>query len=196
MENYSNLKILNQDCSNYEQMKSIIENEGIDVVFNLAVIPLPACLEKPAWTFKHNVDIAISLCELARNNIYDTLIHFSSSEGYGTSVYAPMDENHPLNGTTPYAASKASSDLLILSYCETFGIDASLIRPFNNYGPRQNNQSYASTLAKPRPIVRDPVVRFIVLTNGLSRQASRMTRRNCFAGSTTANTRSSENASS
>lgn len=146
MENYPNLKILNQDCSNYEEMKSIMEKEGIDVVFNLAVIPLPACLEKPAWTFKHNVEIATSLCELARNDIFDTLIHFSSSESYGTSIYAPMDENHPLNGTTPYAASKASSDLLILSYCETFGVDASLIRPFNNYGPRQNDQSYAGVI--------------------------------------------------
>jgi UDP-glucose 4-epimerase len=146
MKDYPNLKILKQDCSNYEQMKSIMENEGIDVVFNLAVIPLPACLEKPAWTFKHNVDIATSVCELARNDVFDTLIHFSSSEVYGTSVYAPMDEKHPLNGTTPYAASKASSDLLIFSYCETFGIDASIIRPFNNYGPRQNDQSYAGVI--------------------------------------------------
>ncbi|AKB27247.1 UDP-glucose 4-epimerase [Methanosarcina siciliae T4/M] len=146
MKNYPNLKILNQDCSNYEQMKSIMENEGIDVVFNLAVIPLPACLEKPAWTFKHNVDITTSMCELVRNDIFDTLIHFSSSEVYGTSVYAPMDENHPLNGTTPYAASKASSDVLIFSYCETFGIDASIIRPFNNYGPRQNDRSYAGVI--------------------------------------------------
>jgi UDP-glucose 4-epimerase len=145
-KNYPNIKILNQDCSNYEQMKSIMEKEGIDVVFNLAVIPLPACLEKPAWTFKHNVDITASMCELARNDIFDTLIHFSSSEVYGTSVYAPMDENHPLNGTTPYAASKASSDVLVFSYCETFGIDASIIRPFNNYGPRQNDRSYAGVI--------------------------------------------------
>lgn len=146
MKNYPDLKILNQDCTEYEQMKVIMENEGIDVVFNLAVIPLPASLEKPAWTFKHNVDIAASLCELARNDLFDTLIHFSSSEAYGTSVYAPMDENHPLNGTTPYAASKASSDLLVSSYCETFGIDTSIIRPFNNYGPRQNDQSYAGVI--------------------------------------------------
>jgi UDP-glucose 4-epimerase len=146
MENYPDLKILNQDCTEYEQMKAIMEKEGIDVVFNLAVIPLPASLEKPAWTFKHNVDIAASLCELARNDLFDTLIHFSSSEAYGTSVYAPMDENHPLNGTTPYAASKASSDLLVSSYCETFGIDTSIIRPFNNYGPRQNDQSYAGVI--------------------------------------------------
>jgi UDP-glucose 4-epimerase len=86
------------------------------------------------------------MCELIRQEYYNTLIHFSSSEVYGTSISGPMDENHPLNGTTPYAASKAACDLLILSYCRTFGIDASIIRPFNNYGPRQNEGSYAGLI--------------------------------------------------
>jgi UDP-glucose 4-epimerase len=144
--NYPNLKIYNQDVSDYEIMSKITKNEGIDVVFNLAVIPLPASLTKPRWAFEQNVNITLSICELARNNCFDTLIHFSSSEAYGTSEYAPMDEKHPLNGTTPYAASKAASDQLVFSYCGTFGIDASIIRPFNNYGPRQNEGSYAGVI--------------------------------------------------
>ncbi|NKQ38613.1 MAG: NAD-dependent epimerase/dehydratase family protein, partial [Methanosarcinales archaeon] len=69
-----------------------------------------------------------------------------SSEAYGTSEYAPMDEKHPLNSTTPYAASKAAEDQLVFSYCRTFGIDATIIRPFNNYGPRQNEGSYAGVI--------------------------------------------------
>ena len=145
-ENYPNLKIYNQDASDYEIMSEIMKNEGIEVVFNLAVIPLPASLTKPRWAFEQNVNITLSTCELARNNYFDTLIHFSSSEAYGTSEYAPMDEKHPLNGTTPYAASKAASDQLVFSYCRTFGIDASIIRPFNNYGPRQNEGSYAGVI--------------------------------------------------
>jgi UDP-glucose 4-epimerase len=144
--NYPNLKVYNQDASDYEMMRKIMENEGIDIIFNLAVIPLPASLIMPRWSFEQNINITLTLCELARNNNFDTLIHFSSSEAYGTSEYAPMDEKHPLNGTTPYAASKAASDQLVLSYCKTFGIDASIIRPFNNYGPRQNEGSYAGVI--------------------------------------------------
>ena len=143
---YLTLKIHNQDASDYNAMKKIIEENGIEVVFNLAIIPLPTSLIKPEWTFRENVNITLTVCELARNNYFDTLIHFSSSEAYGTSEYAPMDEKHPLNGTTPYAASKAASDQLVFSYCKTFGIDASIIRPFNNYGPRQNEGSYAGVI--------------------------------------------------
>lgn len=145
-ENYSDLKIYNQDASDYETMRKIMKNESIDAMFNLAVIPLPASLTKPRWAFEQNVNITLSICELARNDYFDTLIHFSSSEAYGTSEYAPMDEKHPLNGTTPYAASKAASDQLVFSYCKTFGIEASIIRPFNNYGPRQNEASYAGII--------------------------------------------------
>ncbi len=145
-EKYPDLPIYNQDASDYEMMSEIMKSEGIEVVFNLAVIPLPASLTKPRWAFEQNVNITLSICELARNHYFDTLIHFSSSEAYGTSEYAPMDEKHPLNGTTPYAASKAASDQLVFSYCKTFGIDASIIRPFNNYGPRQNEGSYAGVI--------------------------------------------------
>jgi UDP-glucose 4-epimerase len=143
---YNNLKIYNQDASHYGQMKSILNSEGIDAIFDLAVIPLPVSLEKPEWAFKQNIDITMTMCELARNDLFKTLIHFSSSETYGTSISGPMDENHPLNATTPYAASKAAGDLLIFAYCRTFGIDASIIRPFNNYGPRQNEKSYAGVI--------------------------------------------------
>ena len=143
---FPNLKIFHTDASNPEEMTEIVKNEGIDAVFNLAVIPLPASLEKPVWSFNQNCTITSTLCELARLDYYKTLIHFSSSEVYGTSVSGPMDENHPLNATTPYAASKAASDLLVLSYIRTFGIKSAIIRPFNNYGPRQNERSYAGII--------------------------------------------------
>ena len=85
-----------EDASKYETMKKIIIDNSIDAVFNLAVIPLPASLDQPIWTFNQNVDITSTLCEIARNDLFNTLIHFSSSEAYGTCVYAPMDENHPM----------------------------------------------------------------------------------------------------
>ena len=156
------LRIYDQDASVKEKVGKIIEKEGTEVVFNLAILPLPASLEKPAWVFTHNNDITLSFCELAREDAFDTLIHFSSSEAYGNSLSGPMDENHPLNGTTPYAASKAACDLLVYSYEQTFGIDASIIRPFNNYGPRQNDGSYAGVipLTIKRIINKEPPVIF------------------------------------
>ena len=144
--NYPELKVYRQDASNYEVMKNIIKSEDIQVIFDLAIIPLPMSLVNPRWVYEHNTDIALCLCELARQGCFDTLIHFSSSEAYGSCLYAPMDEKHPLNPTTSYGASKAATDLLILSYISTFGIDASIIRPFNNYGPRQNEGSYGGVI--------------------------------------------------
>ncbi len=144
--NCLHLKIYQQDASDYEVMEQIMKNEGIQVVFNLAAIPLEASLTYPRQSYEQTVNVTLCLCELARNREFETLIHFSSSEAYGTSLYAPMDENHPLNPRTPYAASKAASDHLVFSYCQTFGIDASIIRPFNQYGPRQNEGSYAAVI--------------------------------------------------
>jgi UDP-glucose 4-epimerase len=144
--NYPNLKIYNQDATDYEGVRSIMEKEAIEVVFNLAIVPLPVSLEKPKWAYEHNVAITLTYCELLRNDFFDTLINYSSSEAYGTCLYAPMDEDHPLNPMTPYAASKASADHLLLSYYRTFGLDVAIIRPFNNFGPRQNDKGYAAVI--------------------------------------------------
>lgn len=144
--NFPELRVVRMCASNEDAMECLIDSEEIEVVFNLAVISLPASLVKPSWTYRHNVDITLCACELARRGCYKTLIHFSSSEAYGTCLYDPMDEQHPLNPTTPYGASKAATDHLVLSYCKTFGIDASIVRPFNSYGPRQNEGQYAAVI--------------------------------------------------
>lgn len=140
------LKFYRQDASDYEAMKRIIADEDVEVVFNLAVVPLPTSLERPRWTVDTNVAITTVACELLRENCYQTLIHFSSSEAYGSAQYVPMDEKHPLLPSTPYAASKAAGDHVVLSYCKTFGIDAAIVRPFNNFGPRQNEGTYAGVI--------------------------------------------------
>ena len=144
--NFDNLKVYNADAANQKKMENVIKSNNVDVVFNLAVIPLLVSFEKPAWTYWHNTDMTMAFCELLRKGAYNTLIHCSSSEAYGSAEYLPMDEKHPLNPTTPYAASKAASDLLVTSYQKSFGIDAALLRPFNNYGPRQNDGSYAGVI--------------------------------------------------
>lgn len=143
---FPSLKVYHQNAAKMQPMKQILKDEDIEIVFNLAAICLPASLVKPKWVHDTNVTITSTFCELLRKDCYDTLIHFSSSEVYGTAKQVPMDENHPLNPSTPYGASKTASDHLVLSYHKTFGIDASIIRPFNNYGPRQNEGTYAGVI--------------------------------------------------
>ena len=135
------------DVTNFELINNIIEKFNINVIFHLAVIPLEVSLEKPIWCFEQNIKMSENLCEIIRKSSKKIdLIHFSSSEVYGSAIYTPMDENHPLLSHTPYAASKAATDLLVYSYYETFGIDIVIVRPFNNYGPRQNEGSYAGVI--------------------------------------------------
>jgi UDP-glucose 4-epimerase len=140
------LKFYREDAGNYEAMEQIIRQEKVDVIFNLAVIPLPYSLEHPRETIKINAEIASTIVELLRQKVYKTLVHFSSSEVYGTAIHIPMDETHPFTPSTPYAASKLAGDYAVLSYRKTFGLDATIVRPFNNYGPRQNEGSYAGII--------------------------------------------------
>lgn len=143
---FPKLKVITMDASNQKRMGQLVKKERVEVIFNLAIIPLPLSLVDPCWVYRHNVDITLCACELARKGYYQTLIHCSSSEVYGDCEYAPMDEKHPLNPTTAYSASKAATDHLVLSYCKSLGIDAAIIRPFNNYGPRQNKENYAGVI--------------------------------------------------
>jgi UDP-glucose 4-epimerase len=156
---YPDLKLFRLDASDLAAMHQLVTSQKTEVAFDLAVIPLPTSLSYPAWTIETNVGIATTLCELARWGNLQTLVHCSSSEAYGSATVVPMDESHPLLPSTPYAASKVSADHVVLSYILTFDIDAVVVRPFNNFGPRQNPGTYAGII----PIVisrvrkREPV---------------------------------------
>jgi UDP-glucose 4-epimerase len=142
-----NLRIMHLDASDDCAVREAFsELEPVDVVFDLAVIPLPTSLVRPQFCFDTNVRITSVLCELLREDCFETLVHFSSSEAYGSARTVPMSEDHPLDPLTPYAASKAASDHLVHTYAATFGVDALVVRPFNNYGPRQNDQQYAGVI--------------------------------------------------
>ena len=153
MADQGRIAVYRLDAGNLAAMMHVVQKEKVDVLYNLAVIPLPTSLEYPSWTIDSNIQISLTGCELARMGAIKTLIHCSSSEAYGSAVYSTMDEAHPLAPTTPYAASKVAADHIVLSYIETFGIDACIVRPFNNFGPRQNPGSYAGLI----PIVVNKV---------------------------------------
>lgn len=130
-------------------LEYIFSNHSIDIVFNCATKALNYSFLNPANAFDTNVRVTLNLLELQRRGLFKTLCHFSTSEVYGSAVYEPMDEAHPRNPTTTYAAGKAAADLAVESYVRMFGLDGFIVRPFNNYGPRQN---YKGMLAGVIPI--------------------------------------------
>ncbi|MEX0616492.1 MAG: GDP-mannose 4,6-dehydratase [Candidatus Woykebacteria bacterium] len=143
---FRGFKLYREDATNYGVMENIIDKENIDVVFNLATKALLHTFVDADDAYIVNVDIASVLLRLLHKSRYKTLIHFSSSEAYGTAKYVPIDENHPLFPETLYAAGKASADLMVHSYHQTFGLDVATVRPFNTYGPRQNEGTYAAVI--------------------------------------------------
>jgi len=147
----SNFTFYKESVADSGALRHIFEKHKPDVVFNLSVIPLPKSLEEPGWSSDENWRMTLNLCECWREGCFETFIHFSSSEVYGTALTVPMSESHPILPRTPYAASKAATDHLVLSYLTTFNLDAVVVRPFNNYGPRQNMGGYAGLI----PIVLD-----------------------------------------
>lgn len=135
---HDNFVLYRDDARNFGVLQAIMEKEDIEVVFNMATIALNYSFFNPFDAYMVNVEIANTLLELLKVGTYKTLIHTSSSEAYGTAQYSPMDENHPTDPTTPYAAGKAAADLMVHSFYKVLGLDISIVRPFNNYGPRQN----------------------------------------------------------
>lgn len=152
-----NLKeALDKDCVFYKDdaefvtsLDYIFKKHPIDIVFNCATKALNYSFLNPSNAFSTNVNVVLNLLELQRTGHFKTLCHFSTSEVYGTAIYEPMDEKHPKNPTTTYAAGKAAADIAVESYVRMFDLDAYIVRPFNNYGPRQN---YKGMLAGVIPI--------------------------------------------
>jgi len=141
-----NVVIYREDARYLTALENIIELEKPEAVFNLAVKCLPYGFIDPEGAFMTGVEIAHNLANLLRKKRFERLLHFSSSEAYGTAVQVPMDENHPLDPNSPYGAGKAAADLLLLSYYKLYGLDISIIRPFNFYGERQNMEAYAAVV--------------------------------------------------
>jgi NAD dependent epimerase/dehydratase len=113
-----------------------------DVVFHLAAhISIPYSYEAPQDVAAVNVTGTLNLLEACRRTKIHRLVHTSTSEVYGTARYVPIDENHPINTQSPYAASKYAADKLVQSYVCSFGLPAVTVRPFNTFGPRQSQRA-------------------------------------------------------
>jgi UDP-glucose 4-epimerase len=138
--------LYNDDAEFKSSLEYIFDRHNIDIVFNCATKALNYSFRNPSNAFETNVQVVLNLLELQRRGAFRTLCHFSTSEVFGTAVYEPMDEVHPRNPTTTYAAGKAAADLIVETYVRMFSLDAFIVRPFNNYGPRQNYSGFLSAV--------------------------------------------------
>ncbi|MEQ9623723.1 GDP-mannose 4,6-dehydratase [Coleofasciculus chthonoplastes] len=117
------------------------------VVFHLAaLIGIPYSYIAPRSYIRTNIEGTMNVLEAGRNFDLERIVHTSTSETYGTALYTPIDENHPLQGQSPYSASKIGADKMAESYYLSFGLPVSTIRPFNTYGPRQSARAVIPTI--------------------------------------------------
>src|SRR5256885_14260815 len=132
------LSFVHGDIRDRDLVRSLVAE--VDVIVNAAAEShVEKSIEEGASEFvTTNVEGTQILLDAIRQTPVERFILISSSEVYGTAEYAPMDEEHPLNPRSPYAATKAGADRLAYSYFVTYGLPITIVRPFNNYGPRQH----------------------------------------------------------
>lgn len=121
--------------------------KDVDVVFHLAaLIGIPYSYYSPNSYVQTNINGTLNVLNAARELGTEKIIHTSTSEVYGTAIYTPIDEKHPLQGQSPYSATKIGADKLAESYYLSFELPVATIRPFNTFGPRQSLRAVIPTI--------------------------------------------------
>lgn len=121
--------------------------KGCDTVLNLAaLIAIPYSYHSPETYIDTNIKGTLNVVLAARELGIEKVVHTSTSEVYGTAKYVPITEEHPLQGQSPYSASKIGADQIAMSFYSSFGTPVSIIRPFNTYGPRQSARAIIPTV--------------------------------------------------
>lgn len=121
--------------------------KGCTHVLNLAaLIAIPYSYHSPDTYVDTNIKGTLNIVQAARELGIEKVVHTSTSEVYGTAQYVPIDENHPLQGQSPYSATKIAADQMALSFYKSFDTPVSIIRPFNTYGPRQSARAVIPTI--------------------------------------------------
>jgi len=120
---------------------------GVSVIFHLgALIGIPYSYIHPRETVETNVLGTLNVLMASRTHHVEHIVHTSSSEVYGTARYTPIDESHPLQGQSPYSASKIGADKIVESFYDSYRLPVVTLRPFNTYGPRQSARAVIPTI--------------------------------------------------
>jgi dTDP-glucose 4,6-dehydratase len=139
------IEVVSGDIRDPFFVDSVIQD--CDAVIHLAaLIAIPFSYQSPSSYINTNINGTLNVLQAAKNNRIKKVIHTSTSEVYGSAQYVPIDENHPISGQSPYAATKIAADQIALSFYKSFETPVSIIRPFNTYGPRQSNRAIIPTV--------------------------------------------------
>lgn len=146
-ERQAALEIVAGDLRDSEAVRGAMK--GVDAVFHLgALIAIPYSYKHPREVVDTNVMGTLNVLMAAKDLGTARVIHTSTSETYGTARYVPIDEKHPLQGQSPYSASKIGADKIAESFYTSFSLPVVTIRPFNIYGPRQSARAVIPTIIK------------------------------------------------
>ena len=139
------IEVLTGDIREYDNISKAVK--GKDAVFHLAaLIAIPYSYLSPAAYVRTNIEGTLNVMQACLDFDVSKVVHTSTSEVYGTALYVPIDEKHPLQGQSPYSASKIGADKIVESFYKSFNLPVATIRPFNTYGPRQSARAVIPTI--------------------------------------------------
>lgn len=144
-ETLRRIEVIAGDLQDEQAVRQCVK--GCQTVFHLgAIISIPYSYRHPAETARVNFLGTLNMLMACQEFQVTRLIHTSTSEVYGTARYAPINEEHPLQGQSPYSASKIGADKLAESFYCAYGLPVVTVRPFNTYGPRQSARAVIPTI--------------------------------------------------
>jgi NAD dependent epimerase/dehydratase len=144
-EKLDEIEVIMGDLKDADAVRHAAKN--VDIIFHLgSLIAIPYSYIHPRETIETNILGALNVLMAAEENNIEKIIHTSTSEVYGTARYVPIDENHPLQGQSPYSASKIGADKIAESFYRSFDVPVAIIRPFNTFGPRQSARAVIPTI--------------------------------------------------
>lgn len=141
------IKVVRGDVRDSSFVMRLLKKQ--DVCFHLAaLIAIPHSYDAPQSYVATNISGTLNVLEAARAHGLSRVVHTSTSEVYGTALREPMDESHPLQGQSPYSASKIGADMMAEAYARSFELPVVTLRPFNTFGPRQSERAVIPTVIR------------------------------------------------
>jgi dTDP-glucose 4,6-dehydratase len=139
------IEVLAGDITDRDSVRWAMKD--VDVVFHLAaLIAIPYSYRAPESYVRANINGTLNVLQAARDLGTPRVVHTSTSEVYGSALYVPIDEKHPLQGQSPYSASKIGADKMAEAFYRSFDVQVATVRPFNTFGPRQSARAVIPTI--------------------------------------------------
>jgi dTDP-glucose 4,6-dehydratase len=139
------IQVMAGDVTDRDSVRQAMQER--EIVFHLAaLIAIPYSYHAPASYVRTNVEGTLNILQTARDAGVECVVHTSTSEVYGTAQHVPIDEAHPLQGQSPYSASKIGGDKMAEAFHRSFGVPVVTVRPFNTFGPRQSARAVIPTI--------------------------------------------------